>query len=291
MVPVHTHSNSSNLTNLSRLTTMLDAEIWGTGFCHISKLAYWKKPSKQISRYKELSCLDFRSATKLKQLTDNPDADATPYTPYRILNLSAVPATEISDRKQILQILEKNNKKPAIMTLVEPFCEKFKPPQQGEHLLSSLFTLRNENTDSMSLGELLDYCSKLDISITNEQVDAVEKETHLQNKCKLWHRVREGRITSTTLHSVCHTNPEAPSISLLKYLTSASVSVQTSQMVWGVKMEDVAKRQYTGKMIETHDLFSINPCFFVVFFAPRYAIHGFISRWDDILCVLLEGLY
>ncbi|KAL3888760.1 hypothetical protein ACJMK2_001120, partial [Sinanodonta woodiana] len=47
------------------------------------------KSSKQISRYKELSCIDFRSATKLKQLTDNPDADATPSTPYRILNLSA----------------------------------------------------------------------------------------------------------------------------------------------------------------------------------------------------------
>ncbi|KAL3880359.1 hypothetical protein ACJMK2_032603 [Sinanodonta woodiana] len=113
------------------------------------KLAYWKKPSKKSVEYKELSCIDFRSATKLKQLTDNPDADATQSTPYRILNLSAVPAAGISDMKQILQILETNNKKPSIMTLVEPFCEMFKPPPQSEHLLSYLFTLRDENTDSM----------------------------------------------------------------------------------------------------------------------------------------------
>ncbi|KAL3874727.1 hypothetical protein ACJMK2_037699 [Sinanodonta woodiana] len=208
------------------------------------KLAYWMKPSKKSVEYKKLSCIDFRSATKLKQL-------------IILMLMPPISAAGISDMKQILRTFEKNNNKPAIITLLEPFCEKFKPHPQSEHLLSPLFTLRNENTDSMSLEELLDYCSKLDISITNEQVNAVEKETHLQNKCKLWHHVREGRITSTTLHSVCHTNPKAPSISLLKSLTSASVSVQTYQMVWGVKMKDVAKRQYTGKMKETHDLFSI----------------------------------
>ncbi|KAL3861236.1 hypothetical protein ACJMK2_007284 [Sinanodonta woodiana] len=32
------------------------------------KLAYWKKPSKKSVEYKELSCIDFRSATQLKQL-------------------------------------------------------------------------------------------------------------------------------------------------------------------------------------------------------------------------------
>ncbi|KAL3884716.1 hypothetical protein ACJMK2_024828 [Sinanodonta woodiana] len=158
----------------------------GESCSHVAALLFYieemqkyreREPSKISVECKEFSCIDFRSATKLKQLIT------------LMLMPPTVPAAGISDMKQILQILEKNNKKLAIMTLVEPFCEMFKPPPQSEHLLSSLFTLRNENTDSMSFEELLDYCSKLDISITNEQVNAVEKETHLQNKCKLWHHI------------------------------------------------------------------------------------------------------
>ncbi|KAL3868068.1 hypothetical protein ACJMK2_040905, partial [Sinanodonta woodiana] len=74
------------------------------------------------------------------------------------------------------------------------------------------------------------YCSNFYISINKTQVDVAQKETHLQNNCNIWHHVQEGKITFTTLHSVCHTNPEAPSISLLKSLTSASISGQTHHM-------------------------------------------------------------
>ncbi|KAL3887568.1 hypothetical protein ACJMK2_027507 [Sinanodonta woodiana] len=98
------------------------------------KFAYWKKPNKKSVEYKELICIDFRSATKLKLII----------LMMVILNVSAVPAAGISDMKQLLQILEKNNKKPAIMTLVEPFCEMFKLLHKVNtcYHLCSLFGMR-----------------------------------------------------------------------------------------------------------------------------------------------------
>ena len=37
-----------------------------------------------------------------------------------------------------------------------------------------------------------------------------QQQKNNNNNCKLWHRLRLGRVTASQLHSVCHTNPDNP---------------------------------------------------------------------------------
>ena len=60
----------------------------------------------------------------------------------------------------------------------------------------------------MGYDELLNVCESLDVDMSEESAQLVEKETRLQHNSKLWFKYRAGRI--------CHTDASNPSQSLVK---------------------------------------------------------------------------
>lgn len=73
-------------------------------------------------------------------------------------------------------------------------------------------------------------------SVTEAHVRQVEEMTLEQASCGAWFHHRAGRITSSMVHRVLHTNPEAPSSSPLQDLLKPRS--QTSQLkhpyvLWG----------------------------------------------------------
>ena len=74
-----------------------------------------------------------------------------------------------------------------------------------------------------SYTKLLDACVEIDISMTQENMTAVEMETKGQSKSNLWFTYRAGRITASRMKSACHTGPSHPSQSLIKAIACIQI--------------------------------------------------------------------
>jgi len=72
-----------------------------------------------------------------------------------------------------------------------------------------------------SVHEELVECAKSTMQsyqVTDDEICNLEKATRLQSKCKLWSVHRTGRITVSNFKLALRTNPNRPSISLVKKL-------------------------------------------------------------------------
>ena len=58
--------------------------------------------------------------------------------------------------------------------------------------------------------ELLAACETMEISITCEMAQSVEKATKDQSSSRLWFKYRAGRITVSRMKAVCSTDPAHP---------------------------------------------------------------------------------
>ncbi len=67
--------------------------------------------------------------------------------------------------------------------------------------------------------ELLSAYDKIEISLTAQNVIAVEIETRSQSKSNLWFTYRAGRITASRMKSVCCSNTAKPPQSLIKIIS------------------------------------------------------------------------
>lgn len=63
---------------------------------------------------------------------------------------------------------------------------------------------------------MLNVCESVDIQISSEMAQSVEKETRMQSHSKLWYAYRAGRVTASRMKAVCHTSVAKPSQSLIK---------------------------------------------------------------------------
>jgi len=70
----------------------------------------------------------------------------------------------------------------------------------------------------MKYDELLEACESVFmlLTVTDEMTTNFEKERRVQSKSSLWFQYRAGRVTSSRMRVVCHTNPANPSQSLIK---------------------------------------------------------------------------
>ena len=54
--------------------------------------------------------------------------------------------------------------------------------------------------------------------VSDEEIHNLQEETQLQSKCRLWSIYRAGRITASNFKPAVQTDPDKPSISLVKKL-------------------------------------------------------------------------
>ena len=117
----------------------------------------------------------------------------------------------------------------------------------------------------MQYHELLAVCDAISLEVTKEMSELVEKETRLQSKSSLWYKYRAGRITSSSIKAVCHTDSTNPSQSLVKSICYPEEFAFTSKQTnWGQKQEKAAKELYLKIDISNHDQLVVTDCGLVI---------------------------
>ena len=130
-------------------------------------------------------------------------------------------------RSKILfcKIVQEQNKKPIILSVIQPYSNKF--VHSIDHLpklLQGLFLpayLESDYTELLKFAE-----SHLHDEVTPAMVDHLAQLTCKQSKSREWFKYRAGRITASRFREVLHTDCHQPSLSLLKSICSQSLQNQ-----------------------------------------------------------------
>ena len=122
---------------------------------------------------------------------------------------------------------------------------------------------------------MLEHCRTLNTSISKEQAIHAEQTTRGQAKCKIWMRLRTGRVTASKAHQVCHTNPAQPALGLINNICTPSAHrKETASMRWRIDNEKKAQDVYARRMVqdECHEGFRLEQC--GLFINPLYPFFG-----------------
>ena len=108
---------------------------------------------------------------------------------------------------------------------------------------------------------LLKECQKVEISVTNEQIKIIEKDTITQAKGGSFYQHRAGRIGASKCHAVCNSDPTQPLQSLIKTICYTDVfNFSTAATRYGCKHEDVAIAEYEKQMKLKYENFKVVKC-------------------------------
>lgn len=115
--------------------------------------------------------------------------------------------------------------------------------------------LFNEQYLELNYDQLITIISKWKIKINEEQYTAIEKQTREQQKSREWFHQRAGRVTASIFKSVCKTNVEKPSISLIKKIYyPQKFKFKTNETEWGISHEQNAIKSYQEQSGLPHGL-------------------------------------
>ena len=130
----------------------------------------------------------------------------------------------------------------------------------------------------LSFYELLEEAEKTNLpAISEKQWKMSEMMTRDQSNCRLWFRLRAGRITASRFKSACSPDPASPSLSLIMGICHPELSrFSTAATLYGCKHEKDALDEY--KKMATHTDFQVSPSGF------------FISRQHPFLGASLDGM-
>ena len=96
----------------------------------------------------------------------------------------------------------------------------------------------------------------LNLTVTVEMAASVKKEARAQTKSNLWFTNRAGRITSSRMKAVCHTNSTKPAQSLV-ICYPLELSFSSKETEWGQKQEKSARDLYFKKQRLCHEELTI----------------------------------
>ena len=165
------------------------------------------------------------------------------------------------------------------LSLVPKYSNKYVPKTTLQDFPMPFQSLYHSKYIKMKYNELLNVCESLKVDFTKDQAIAVEKETKSQAKSKLWFKYCTGRITSSRMKAICHTNASNPSQSLIKSICYPEafcfISKQTS---WGCKHENEARDCYVKKVAQQHADFRLQDSGLVI--NNEWPHIGECTRWQ-----------
>jgi len=146
---------------------------------------------------------------------------------------------------------------PVCLSLFDSTCETFQAslpePDSEPSLPQSLRSLYQPPLCTASEADISKYCETINISITQSEVDFVEKSTVLQAKSVTWHEQRAGRITASVAHKVMRTDLSNPAKSLILGITSGSTKeLNVLSVIHGRQNEPVAINLFKEKLPQLH---------------------------------------
>lgn len=185
--------------------------------------------------------------------------------PFQISNVNqkVKPLTELELDEMLKKMVELGSEA-AIMRIIEPFATDI--AKEANPVLPSVLNIFNESHTTLSYMELMKISKSIDLTITREQKNLIEKCTRNQAENQLWYMQRAGRITASRFRAVCRTKITKPSLSLIKLICYPTKGLfSTKATLWGITKEDNAVEAYQKVMEEeNHDSFIINKVGFVI---------------------------
>ncbi|XP_064463712.1 uncharacterized protein LOC135374721 [Ornithodoros turicata] len=209
----------------------------------------WLPPSIKELECVPLSKVDFSSsASKKRQL----DARCSSKATRRSSNTSLRPTQQ--QWKCFLKDVEISRTRPAFFALLDEHFEGFVPTaaKYKTALLTSLY--KDEPVPTLDV--VTSTCRKIaeDLSIQQEVLQLIEKETRAQSTTNKWFYFRAGRVTASNVKAVCHTSVDNPSRSLISrmcYPTEHRFS--TAATSWGTENEERAREAYFAAAATKHN--------------------------------------
>ena len=217
--------------------------------------------------YARVRDINFKSAKKMKA-----DLDATIENLPEDLQLSAdskvftespvqkpeVPAPTQAEMKNFYSELSKCKTKPVVLSLVPPHADSYVLPSRKIPTIMDLF---NKNNLELPFNELLKICQSINIEITEEQIDQVQKDTIAQSSGTNFFKHRAGRIGASQSKAAAHSDPALPSQSLIQRICYPKLhKINTKAVHHGCKHEASAIRAFEESMKKTHVNFKVVKC-------------------------------
>ena len=128
-----------------------------------------------------------------------------------------------------------------------------------------LSTLYNAEWLHSNYSELKKNGEKIEIAVTQDEVDRAEFLTRSQAQSRLWLRMRAGRITSSRFKAACHTDHSNPSISLIMSICHPELSkFKNLATCWGCEHELTARKKFTTSYAISHHKFEVKASGFFI---------------------------
>ena len=148
--------------------------------------------------------------------------------------------------QQFFTALAHTSSKPAILSLVEPYCSQYIPESVDEGLPICLCDLQKPDYLQYGYSELVRLAEQCRIVVTPKQMQLVELKTRSQAKSPLWFQMHSGRVTASKFKSACHTDPALPSMSFVTSVCYPELTkFKNAATTWGCQHEKFAFMKYT----------------------------------------------
>ena len=241
------------------------------------QMCQWILPSFQKNvQYLPVANIDFTSAYTKKRKLDNAIDNLSTATLERTIAKDRATRKELpshEEMEQFYECLSKSKSKPAILSLVKPYSDKYIPVSIQPQFPHPFTELHKPIFESLKYDELLDVCELIEVPISESEARAVQDETVSQFQSKLWFKHRAGRITASRMKAVCRTDYSLPSQSLIKSICYPDqFRFKTKATTWGCTHEKAARRRYVSKIKEKHLNFSLKDSGLVI--NPQWSFIG-----------------
>lgn len=225
------------------------------------KSAYWvMPPSVKSVPYSPVREIDF-IGKKSKGSTVDTSVPKCSAAPSSKTSKKVPPPTHTELSQFFSSLAACSGAKPAVLAVVPAHCDKYVPTSLSPELPMVLSDLYRPENNSVGYYGLLQIAARTEVTVTAEQVQAVETKTRDQAESRLWFRLRTGRITASKFKSACHTDPANPSLSLIMAICHPEVSrFSTAATIWGCHHEKVALEQYTAISESHHKQLLVSKC-------------------------------
>jgi hypothetical protein len=219
--------------------------------------AYWTiPPSVKNVEYREISNINFQSAKSLKRKFEECLSSSTSQISknvHPVRKTRKIPSPTENELDSFFSDLVSTNRKPAILSIVPDYLESYKPKSAVLKLPKPLTELKNKQSMNLDYDQLIKSCEGIEITVTDEEIENVEKITRKQASEGKWFNYRAGRITASKMKSVYTANIDNPSSALVKSIVYPNVNFRNEATKWGIDNEKKAATLCCEALATDHD--------------------------------------
>jgi hypothetical protein len=262
------------------------------------KKAYWVIP-KAIKEVQYAPAKDIQFQGKKRALSSlaSSKKSSSPQLNEEDNKSPNIPVPTDAEVDKFYSSLSSCQSKPAILALVEPYCNSYVPSTLDEGLPKSLSLLYSPENQRLNYNELLQKGVEVQITVTAAEAALVETQTRGQTRSRLWFAMRAGRVTASRFKSACCTDPASPSLSLIMSICHPqTLKFKTAATVWGCEHESSVRISYEEIMSKTHQSFKVSECGLFICVEHPYigaSPDGLVSCscCGDGICEIKVGIY